>query len=75
MKEELSDDGVTRLQNIMRDPNPEKRLASAGDSIAFRGIPYYMTQLNEFVRTFSANFNMLQNKGYDLDGKLGKICL
>lgn len=72
LKEELSDDGVTRLQNIMQDPNPEKRLASAGDSIAFRGIPYYMTQLNEFVRTFSANFNMLQNKGYDLDGKLGK---
>ncbi len=72
LKEELSDDGVTRLQNIMQDPNPEKRPASAGDSIAFRGIPYYMTQLNEFVRTFSANFNMLQNKGYDLDGKLGK---
>lgn len=72
LKEELSDDGVTRLQNIMQDPNPEKRFASAGDSIAFRGIPYYMTQLNEFVRTFSANFNMLQNKGYDLDGKLGK---
>ena len=72
LKEELSDDGVTRLQNIMQDANPEKRLASAGDSIAFRGIPYYMTQLNEFVRTFSANFNMLQNKGYDLDGKLGK---
>ena len=72
LKEELSDDGVTRLQNIMQDPNTEKRLASAGDSIAFRGIPYYMTQLNEFVRTFSANFNMLQNKGYDLDGKLGK---
>ena len=27
LKEELSDDGVTRLQNIMQDPNPEKRLA------------------------------------------------
>ena len=25
-----------------------------------------MSQLNEFVRTFSANFNQVQNAGYDL---------
>ena len=39
--------------------------ASIGDSVDFRGIPYYMSQLNEFIRTFSANVNQLQNAGYD----------
>lgn len=40
--------------------------STVGDSVEFRGIPYYMAQLNEFVRTFSANFNQVQNSGYDL---------
>lgn len=40
--------------------------STVGDSVDFRGIPYYMSQLNEFVRTFSANFNQVQNAGYDL---------
>lgn len=40
--------------------------STVGDRVEFRGIPYYMAQLNEFVRTFSANFNQIQNSGYDL---------
>ncbi|MCH5267635.1 MAG: flagellar hook-associated protein FlgK [Lachnospiraceae bacterium] len=72
LMDDLSDGDVTRLQNIMANPDIEKRQATAGDSIAFRGIPYYMAQLNEFIRVFSANFNQLQNQGYDLYGNLGK---
>lgn len=45
--------------------------ASIGDSVDFRGIPYYMSQLNEFIRTFSANVNQLQNAGYDMDNNNG----
>lgn len=45
--------------------------ASIGDSVDFRGIPYYMSQLNEFIRTFSANVNQLQNAGYDMDNNKG----
>ena len=45
--------------------------ASLGDSVDFRGIPYYMSQLNEFIRTFSANVNQLQNAGYDMDNNKG----
>lgn len=45
--------------------------ASVGDSVDFRGIPYYMSQLNEFIRTFSANVNQLQNIGYDMDNNNG----
>lgn len=62
------------LQNVL-DLGPEeieKKAATVGDSIDFRGIPYYMRQLNEFLRTFSANFNAVQNKGYDNYGNLGR---
>lgn len=48
-----------------------KESASIGDSVDFRGIPYYMSQLNEFIRTFSANVNQLQNAGYDMDNNKG----
>lgn len=72
LKDELSATGVNRLQEIIDEANPEKMQATVGDSIAFRGIPYYMRMLNEFVRTFSANFNAVQNKGYDLNGDLGR---
>ena len=30
-----------------------------------------MSQLNEFIRTFSANVNQLQNAGYDMDNNKG----
>lgn len=47
-------------------------ITSIGDEVEYRGIPYYMSQLNEFVRTFSATFNQQHNKGYDMDGNLGE---
>lgn len=72
LKEDLSENAVDRLEEIMASDDQELKMASAGDSIAFRGIPYYMMQLNEFIRTFSANFNELQNKGYDYNGNLGQ---
>ncbi len=46
--------------------------ASIGDEVDFRGIPYYMSQLNEFVRKFSYEFNKVQTSGYDMNGKNGK---
>ena len=45
--------------------------AVIGDAVDYRGIPYYMAQLNEFVRTFSYRFNELQEQGLDLDGNDG----
>ena len=42
------------------------------DEVDFRGIPYYMSQLNEFARKFSYEFNKVQVAGYDLNGDLGK---
>ncbi len=43
-----------------------------GDEVDFRGIPYYMSQLNEFIRTFSYRFNQVQTSGYDMYGELGQ---
>ena len=46
--------------------------ATINDAVDFRGIPYYMSQLNEFIRTFSYKFNEVQCGGYDLNGNQGK---
>lgn len=72
LKDELSTVGKNRLDQIIEEGDPDRTAATVGDSISFRGIPYYMRMLNEFVRTFSANFNQVQNKGYDLNGNLGR---
>lgn len=42
-----------------------------GESINYKGIPYYMEKLNEFVRTFSRAFNEIHRSGKDLEGKAG----
>lgn len=44
---------------------------SAGQEISSKGIPYYMAQLNEFVRTFAQEFNRVHNEGYDTNDNLG----
>ena len=40
-------------------------MAEIGTSIDYQGIPYYMKQMNEWVRTFSQKFNDILNSGYD----------
>lgn len=45
--------------------------ANVGEQVESRGVPYYMAQLNEFVRTFAQEFNLVQNEGYDLNDELG----
>lgn len=47
------------------------KTATISDSVDYRGIPYYMSQLNEFIRTFSCKFNEVQTKGLDLNGDKG----
>lgn len=45
--------------------------ATVGDSIDCKGIPYYMTQLNEFVRTMSKYMNDIFTTGVDANGDAG----
>ena len=44
------------------------RTASVGTSIDAMGIPYYMSQMNQFLRSFATEFNNILKKGVDLDG-------
>lgn len=60
--------------NALNKAAAEGYKATAGDEVDFRGIPYYMAQLNEFVRTYSEEFNTIHKQGYDgygLDSKPG----
>lgn len=42
-----------------------------GTTIDYKGIPYYQSQLNEFVRVFSQKFNEVHSSGQNLDGNTG----
>lgn len=49
----------------------EEAAGRVGQSVNYKGIPYYLAQLNEFVRTFSASFNDIHKTGQDLNGDAG----
>ncbi len=46
--------------------------ARIGESINYKGIPYYMNQMNEFVRTFAKAFNDIHRTGVDSEGNSGR---
>ncbi len=43
--------------------------ASIGAAVDTMGIPYYISQMNQFLRSFGAKFNDLMMDGEDLEGK------
>ncbi|MBQ8084881.1 MAG: flagellar hook-associated protein FlgK [Lachnospiraceae bacterium] len=61
-------------ERITADLDPSLDLgkeATMGQKIDCMGIPYYMTELNEFVRTFSNYMNDLFTSGADANGEAG----
>ncbi len=44
---------------------------TVGESINYKGIPYYQNQMNEFLRSFSKAFNDIEHTGQDLKGNQG----
>ncbi len=42
-----------------------------GKSIDYKGIPYYLAQMNEFVRTYAKAFNDIHKNGQNLKGEQG----
>lgn len=52
-------------------PSFSERDAIIGKDISYKGIPYYMAQMNEFARTFAKAFNDVHKTGEDLDGEAG----
>ena len=47
--------------------------ASIGTSIDYQGIPYYMKQMNEWVRTYAQKFNDIISSGYNAYKQQGPI--
>ncbi len=45
------------------------KTATIGTGITYQGVPYYMAQMNEWVRTFSQKFNDILESGYADDAK------
>lgn len=45
------------------------RTASVGESVDSMGVPYYMSQMNEFIRAFAKEFNAILAKGEDLENQ------
>lgn len=43
--------------------------AAIGSAVDSMGVPYYMAQMNQFLRSFAAEFNSILKQGVDLDGK------
>ena len=59
---EMEDD---ELSSIASKAGKEVRIGNTVDS---RGIPYYLSQMNEFLRSFSRKMNEIQASGTDLNG-------
>ena len=61
-------------KNDMRITNDRVgKVASIGFNIAYQGIPYYMNQMNEWLRTFAQKFNDIVTSGYDINGNQGAM--
>lgn len=65
----LSDDHEKNPKRVTNDR--EGKMASIGTSLNYQGIPYYMSQMNEWVRTFAQKFNDIVTSGYDSYGEQG----
>ncbi len=79
----VGDDGKYTYEFILRSTAPAEEATAlqtavdkgytvnVGNEVNAKGIPYYMSQLNEFLRTFAQKFNEIQNEGHDLYNNFG----
>ncbi|MBQ8548257.1 MAG: flagellar hook-associated protein FlgK [Lachnospiraceae bacterium] len=45
--------------------------SAVGITVDYKGVPYYMAQMNEFLRTYAKRFNEIHKSGVDLNGEAG----
>jgi flagellar hook-associated protein 1 FlgK len=64
-------DSTKNSQHITNDRVGKN--ASIGSSVDYQGIPYYMSQMNEWVRTFAEKFNDILTSGVTEDNEPGTI--
>lgn len=72
-----ADGNITSFTFNLTEPITDARVATlngsgkkieCGKAVEGMGIPYYMSQINEFVRAFTKLFNDIQKEGQTLDG-------
>ena len=61
-------DSNNDLKSGLMDSVTSGLTVRVGKSIDYMGVPYYQSQLNEFVRSFAGVFNKIESRGYDLNG-------
>lgn len=49
----------------------DEEFSSVGLTVDYKGVPYYMEQMNEFLRTYAKRFNEIHKSGVDLNGTAG----
>ena len=49
----------------------DEEISSVGLTVDYKGVPYYMEQMNEFLRTYAKKFNEIHKSGVDLNGTAG----
>ena len=57
----ISDANLNGTQRLTNDR--VGKTASIGTAVSYQGVPYYMSQMNEWVRTFSQKFNDILRSG------------
>ena len=68
-------DANNEMQDGLLDGVDKDMTVRVGQSIDYQGIPYYQSQLNEFVRCLASAFNNIESKGTDLFGtEMGDRC-
>ncbi len=72
---EVKVDSEGKYEYVFQLTEPTRRnydqgvTVTVGSSVDYKGIPYYMAQMNQFIRTFAENFNNVHRKGQSLDGE------
>lgn len=61
---ELEDALSTQMRALV-----DGKTATIGTDVDCMGVPYYMAQMNQFLRCFASEFNEILQRGEDLNGK------
>ncbi len=68
------DNGEYTYEFFLKEPiraYAEEEMSSVGVTVDYKGVPYYMAQMNEFLRTYAKKFNEIHKSGVDLNGEAG----
>lgn len=68
------DTGEYTYEFFLKEPvrtYAEEELSNVGLTVDYKGVPYYMAQMNEFLRTYAKKFNEIHKSGVDLNGDAG----